>query len=105
MEKHMNFQRIAMAGVIGVAGTAAMVALGAGPAAAAPAGPSAADTIGRLQADGNRVVINKVGAGPMDQCSVTSVRPVQTNPLPTGNPLTGVPNLQSVTTVHVGLKC
>ncbi len=69
-------------------------------------GPSnASETIARLQADGNRVIVNKVGNGAMDQCSVTSVRPIQTNPLPTGNPLTGVPNLQRQTTVHVGLKC
>jgi hypothetical protein len=104
MEKHMKFQHIA-AGAIGVVGSAGVIALGAGPAAAAPTGPSAADTIARLQADGNRVVVNKVGTGPMDQCSVTSVRPVQSNPLPTGNPLTEVPNMQRGTTVHVGLDC
>jgi len=100
----MKLQHIA-AGAIGVVGSAGVITLGAGIAAAAPTGPSAADTIARLQADGNRVVVNKVGTGPMDQCSVTSVRPVQGNPQPTGNPLTGVPNMQRGTTVHVGLDC
>jgi hypothetical protein len=105
MEKAMKFQHIASACVIGAIGSVGVIALGAGTAAAAPTGPSAADTIARLQADGNRVVVNRVGTGPIDQCSVTSVRPVQSNPLPTGNPLTGVPNLQHGTTVHVGLDC
>ena len=101
----MKLQRIALSAMIGAVGAAAAIASGSGSAAAAPTGPSASETIARLQADGNRVVVNKVGTGPMDQCSVTSVRPIQSNPLPTGNPLTGVPNLQRVTTVHVGLKC
>jgi hypothetical protein len=102
METSMKFKHVALTGVTGVIG---VIALGAGTAAAAPTGPSATDTIARLQADGNRVIVNKVGTGPMDQCSVTSVRPVQSNPLPTGNPLTGVPNMQRATTVHVGLDC
>jgi hypothetical protein len=87
-------------------GLAASAVIGAGTASAAPSGPTtAADTIARLQADGNRVIVNKVGTGPIDQCTVESVRPVQTRPAPSGNPLTGVPNFQTSTTVHVGLKC
>lgn len=102
----MTISSIARFAVIGVVGGAAAITLGSGTAAAAPTGPSnASETIARLQADGNRVIVNKVGNGAMNQCSVTSVRPIQTNPLPTGNPLTGVPNLQRRTTVHVGLKC
>jgi hypothetical protein len=105
MEKNMKFQRIIISAAIGVAGTAAAISIGVGTAGAAPSGQSASETIARLQADGNRVIVNKVGTGSMDQCSVTSVRPVQNPPLPTGNALTGVPNLQRVTTVHVGLQC
>jgi hypothetical protein len=101
----MRLQRIAMSATVGAIGVAAATTLGAGTAAAAPSGSSAAETIARLQADGNRVVVNKVGAGSLDQCSITSVSPVTTNPLPSGNPLTGIPNTQSVTIVHVGLKC
>jgi hypothetical protein len=102
----MRLTTIARVAVAGAVGGAAAITLGAGVASAAPSGPNdASSTIARLQADGNRVVVNKVGNGAMDQCRVTSVRPVQTNPLPTGNPLTGVPNLQSQTTVHVGLSC
>ena len=102
----MKLNVIAKAAIVGVVGGAAAVTLGSGIAAAAPTGPNdASSTIARLQADGNRVIVNKVGTGAMDQCSVTSVRPIRTNPLPTGNPLTGVPNLQRQTTVHVGLSC
>jgi hypothetical protein len=101
----MNFQRVALSAAIGVVGAAAAVTMGAGTATGAPSTPSPSDTIARLQAEGNRVVVNKVGTGPTDQCTVTSVRPVQSNPLPSGNPLTEVPNLQRGTTVHVGLKC
>jgi len=102
----MDLKRIATAGVITVAGLAGALTVGSATAGAAPAGPSSAvDTIARLQAQGSQVIVNKVGSGPIDQCTVASVRPVQTRQAPTGNPLTGVPNLQTTTTVHVGLKC
>jgi hypothetical protein len=87
-------------------GLTAALSIGTGTALAAPSGPTnAVETIARLQADGSHVIVNKVGAGPIEQCTVASVRPVQTRTPPSGNPLTGVPNMQSVTTVHVGLKC
>ena len=102
----MVLKRIAASGVITLAGLAAALTVGSATAGAAPAGPSSAvDTIARLQAQGSQVIVNKVGSGPIDQCTVASVRPVQTRQAPTGNPLTGVPNLQTTTTVHVGLKC
>ncbi|MGV9800314.1 hypothetical protein ACWDTP_19930 [Mycobacterium sp. NPDC003449] len=44
----------------------------------APAGPAAAESaieaIGRLQADGYQVNIDRVGSAPLDQCIVTSIR-------------------------------
>ncbi len=54
--------------------TAAFVGL-AGPAAAAPSGSgSAADTIASLEADGNRVVVNRQGSTALDNAEVVSVR-------------------------------
>ncbi|MDH6195806.1 hypothetical protein M2272_002446 [Mycobacterium frederiksbergense] len=101
--KH-NAIAAAAAGLAIAAGLA--LAIGSGVASAAPTGDtSAAETIARLQADGNRVIVSKTGNGRMNQCSVTSISPVRTHPLPTGNPLTGVPNLQTITTVYVSLKC
>jgi hypothetical protein len=102
----MNAKQITTAIALSSAGLAASLALGSATAVAAPAGPSSAvDTIAQLQAQGSQVIVNKVGSGPIDQCAVESVRPVQTRKAPTGNPLTGVPNMQTTTTVHVGLKC
>jgi hypothetical protein len=102
----MQARRIATVAAMTLTGLSAALAVGAGTAAAAPTGPSSAvDTIARLQSQGSQVIVNKVGSGPIEECTVASVRPVQTRTAPTGNPLTEVPNMQSVTTVHVGLKC
>ncbi len=39
---------------------------------AAPSGPgSAADIINRLETEGLRVIINRVGTGPLSECTVT----------------------------------
>lgn len=60
--------------------TAAAAALTAGvlglaaPALAAPSGAgSAADTISALEAEGNRVVVNRQSNAPLDEASVVSV--------------------------------
>ena len=62
------------------AGALASAALGlAGTANAAPSGPSSVDqTVNQLKADGYIVIVNKVGAAPVDQCTVAAVRPGQT---------------------------
>ena len=54
----------------------AVVTLGlAAPATAAPSGAgSAQDTVNQLQSEGRRVILNKVGSQPLDQCTVSSVR-------------------------------
>ncbi|MDZ4362060.1 hypothetical protein [Brevundimonas sp.] len=52
---------------------AALVGLAA-PAAAAPAGGSASDTISSLEAEGNRVIVNRQGSTPLSEAGVTSVR-------------------------------
>jgi hypothetical protein len=58
--------------------TAAILGL-ASPASAAPTGPgNAQDTINQLQADGYNVIVNRVGATPLDHATVLAVRPGQT---------------------------
>lgn len=58
--------------------TAAALGLTA-PANAAPAGPSSVDaTIDQLRAQGLEVVVNRTGTAPLEQCTVTAVRPGQT---------------------------
>ena len=55
--------------------TAAFVGLAGPAAAAAPSGSgSAADTIASLEADGNRVVVNRQGSTALDNAEVVSVR-------------------------------
>lgn len=97
--------------VAAVAVVAGAGGLGPGAAAiahAAPSGQSSAqETIDELRGDGNRVILNKVGNGPLDQCSVTAVRPgsdvkhswIQRGP--TGN----VNSLVRYKTVYVDLMC
>lgn len=58
-------------------GLAAAAVVGfAAPAQAAPAGPgNAQQTISQLQADGYTVIVNRLGATPLDQAAVVAVRP------------------------------
>ena len=98
-----------IAGGVAVASAAAVVGLCASaPAAAAPTGQTSAQaTISDLEAQGFRVILNKVGNAPMDQCTVTAVRQgtdvkhswVQRGP--TGR----VNNLVRYTTAYVDLAC
>lgn len=58
--------------------TAAFLGLAA-PALAAPTGPgNAQDTISSLEAQGYKVVVNRIGNAPLEQASVVSVRSGQT---------------------------
>jgi hypothetical protein len=62
------------------AGALAATALGmAGTANAAPSGPSTVEqTIGQLKSDGYNVIVNRVGAAPLADCTINNVRPGQT---------------------------
>ena len=58
--------------------TAAFLGLAA-PALAAPTGPgNAQDTISKLEAQGYRVIVNRIGSSPLEQASVVAVRSGQT---------------------------
>ena len=54
--------------------SAAIVGLAA-PAAAAPSGSDAQQTISQLEADGNRVIVNRLSSAPLSQAEVVAVRP------------------------------
>jgi hypothetical protein len=62
------------------AGALASAALGlAGIANAAPSGsPSIDATVSQLRAQGFQVIVNRLGAGSVDQCTLSAVRPGQT---------------------------
>jgi hypothetical protein len=62
-----------------VSGLAAAIIGLAIPAAAAPTGPgNAQQTINQLQSQGYTVIVNRIGTAPLDQATVTAVRPGQT---------------------------
>jgi hypothetical protein len=74
-------------------------------AVAAPSGiGSAQDTVNELEHNGFKVVLNKVGAGPLDHCTVDSVRPGATviRPVQNGGDLIGQFVYQ---TVYLTAKC
>ena len=49
-------------------------------ATAAPTGPSQVDdTVRSLESEGYHVIVNRTGAEPLSQCSVSAVRPGQTH--------------------------
>ncbi|MGX9787659.1 hypothetical protein [Mycobacterium sp. MMS18-G62] len=60
-----------------IAGTCFALSLGLPAGAnAAPSGVgSAQDTVNELENNGYKVVLNKLGTGPLDHCTVDSVRP------------------------------
>lgn len=79
----------------------------AGPrnAVAAPVAKSSVDaTIAQLQANGSRVILSKIGTGPIEDCAVTSVRPIRTT-VQTPIPQVRGPNMVTVNTVHVAVIC
>jgi hypothetical protein len=66
--------KLPVTAVIASALSAAALTLAAA-AAAAPSGPSSVDqAVKQLKADGYTVIVNKVGAAPVDQCTVAAVR-------------------------------
>jgi hypothetical protein len=53
----------------------AALIVGPASASAAPSGPrSVTDTVASLEAQGFKVIVNKVGHAPLDQCTVGRVR-------------------------------
>jgi len=92
------------------AGAIAAAAVGlAGAASAAPSGPtSASQIVGELQAEGYRVILNKVGTAPLDQCVVNGVRPGQTfSRMDSGAPgaMDDIVTTVTAMTVYVDVAC
>jgi hypothetical protein len=100
---------IKMATLIAAGAVAAALGL-AGPAlATVPSGPGTAqDTVNLLQAQGNTVIVNKVGAAPLDQCTPTGLRPGHTySRTDSGAPGAGKTITTTVTgkTVYLTVTC
>jgi hypothetical protein len=101
--KKVTFATIAAAGLAGV--TFGLTS----PASAAPTDVGTAqDTINSLQAQGYTVIVNKIGSGPLSQCTVSAIKPGHT----TTRTDSGVPGAQGdysktvvAKTVNVYLSC
>jgi hypothetical protein len=73
-----QINKLTSAAIAGGAFITLAVGLSAG-AQAVPSGiGSAQDTVNELEDNGFKVVLNKMGAGPLDHCTVDSVRPGET---------------------------
>jgi hypothetical protein len=93
-----------LATIVGGALIALAVALPAA-AQAAPSGiGSAQDTVNELENNGFNVVLSKMGEGPLDQCTVASVRPGMTVIRPVENGSAMV-NQIVYQTVYLTAKC
>lgn len=90
-----------------VLATVSAVAFGTATAGAqvSASASGALQTITSLEAQGNNVVVNKIGTGAVDSCSVLSVSGVRKTPRPTVNPLAAVPSFENSSTVYVTLSC
>jgi hypothetical protein len=87
---------------------AAFVAMGLSLPASAQAATSgigsAQDTVNELQKNGFKVVLNKMGTGPLDRCTVDSVRPGMTVIRPVRNGVNLV-NQIVYQSVYLTAKC
>ena len=102
--KAPQMNRLTLGTIAGGAFIALALGLPAG-AQAAPSGiGSARDTVNDLENNGFKVVLNKMGAGPLDQCTVDSVRPGETvtRPVQRGG---DVLNQIVYQTVYLTAKC
>ena len=71
-------KKILLTSIAACALTSAALAL-ATTATATPSGPSSIDaTVSQLRAQGFQVIVNRVGGGPADRCTLSAVRPGQT---------------------------
>jgi hypothetical protein len=94
--------------VLAAVAAGSFIALTLGVPAGAQAAPSgigsAQDTVNELENSGFKVVLNKMGAGPLDHCTVDSVRPGETvtRPVQNGSELV---NQIIYQTVYLTAKC
>jgi len=87
--------------------TLASAAIGlAAVANAAPTGPSQVDqTVRTLEASGYNVIVNRTGAAPLSQCTVSSVRPGQTHSTEDSRGGSSINTTITSKTVYVDVAC
>jgi aspartate carbamoyltransferase catalytic subunit len=98
-------KNITLAATAAAALSAAVLGLAA-PTLAAPTGTNAQDTISQLEAQGNRVVVNRQGNTPLDQASVVSITrgPIMRQAVPNSTPNGDGTRSFSTQTIYVTIK-
>ena len=92
-------------GFIGATVAAAAVTV-ATVANTAPTGPSSVDqTVQTLEASGYSVIVNRTGAAPLSQCTVTAVRPGQTHSTQDSRGGSSINTTITSQTVYVDVTC
>jgi hypothetical protein len=92
-------------GFIGATIAASTVTIAA-VANAAPSGPSSVDqTVQTLEASGYNVIVNRTGAAPMSQCTVSAVRPGQTHSTADSRGGSSINTTVTSKTVYVDVTC
>ena len=85
--------------------TSAAVALAA-VATAAPTGPTSVDqTVQTLEASGYHVIVNRTGAAPLSQCTVSGVRQGQTHATDDSRGGSSINTTVTSKTVYVDVAC
>jgi len=85
--------------------TVSSVALAA-IANAAPTGPSSVDqAVQTLEASGYNVIVNRTGAAPLSQCTVSAVRPGQTHSTDDSRGGSSINTTITSKTVYVDVAC
>ena len=75
-------------------------------ATAAPTGPSQVDqTVRTLEASGYNVIVNRTGAAPLSQCTVSAVRPGQTHQPTDSRGGSSINTTMTSKTVYVDVAC
>jgi hypothetical protein len=75
-------------------------------AGAAPTGPSQVDdTVRTLEASGYHVIVNRTGAAPLSQCTVSAVRPGQTHSTDDSRGSGSINTTITSQTVYVDVTC
>jgi hypothetical protein len=97
-----------MAAATAAAGLATAILGPAWPALSMPVGPDTAqDTVNQLEAQGYKVILNKIGTAALNRCTVTAVRPGVDVTRPGTSRVGGRDPAQVVlyTTVYVDVVC
>jgi hypothetical protein len=73
---------------------------------AAPSGPSSVDqTVQTLESSGYHVILNRTGAAPLSECSVSAVRPGQTHSTDDSRGGSSINTTITSKTVYVDVAC